>query len=169
MAPIKLVRHGRYDRKKGSPTEGKLVDAGREQAARARDALLEAGLGAGAIVLSSNAERARETADIIGQGLGARAVVYSRRIELGGEHTNGIRDLDAFLKRSLEESAVMPYDVTEGLVVVSHAPLLIAAKALTEAPDLNVDYGEIVSYEPGTWTNPLFSPEMEGYINTRIW
>jgi phosphohistidine phosphatase SixA len=151
-----LVRHGRYDRETmGLTDEGRDIDA-----PRALSILLAKGLGQGAVVLSSSAPRALQTAEIIAAGLSSE-VISSRLIEYGGNDVWGVKDLDVLVSRALSEAEAKPLD-DNGLVVVTHAPMVAAAMGRHHFRDVdNIGYGKVVEYQVGTWTNPHFRASEE--------
>ena len=152
-APIYLVRHGKdgYD--------GNLTPEGIEQSEYARDTLLEVGLGTKALLLSSNAPRALQTAGIIGLGLDT-LVHPSQRINTAGSKARIVQNLDTYLEETLRRLGLTMSD-GQSLVVVTHAPLIAVAKGLDIFDSGQVMNGEVVEYEPGSWTDLYYDESYE--------
>jgi phosphohistidine phosphatase SixA len=156
-----LVRHGKSGR------DG-LTPEGIREAERARDTLRGLGLGATALLLSSDTKRALQTAEIIGAGL-STPVNPSKRINIGGNEAEVVRDLDEFLQVTLGQLGLSRAD-GQPLVVITHAPLIAVAKGLTLDDANTIENGEVVSYTPGTWNGSyhlrvveeLFAAELNG-------
>lgn len=139
-----LVRHGDYDKYGDLSVRGREVDA-----VAARDRLILAGLGGGAVLLSSDAPRAIQTARVIGAGLGVEPKP-SRTINTQGNHAWNVRDLDVVVEEALREVGV-DVDPDDNLVVVTHAPMVAIAQRVLMS---EVDYGAVFHYERGSWSNP---------------
>jgi len=147
-----MVRHGSYY----SGRAEALTEDGERESVRARDELIQRGIGRGAVLLSSTAPRALQTAAIIGEGLSLQ-VKSSKRIEIIGNYPEGVSSLDEMLEAALSESETDTGG--EALIVVTHQPLINIA-----ANRHNVGYGEIWLYEPTTWFNPQFSSYDQGRL-----
>lgn len=140
-----LVRHGSYD------ATGSLDAAGREiHAPRARNELINRGLGTSAVLLSSDQPRAVETAQIIGTGLGIE-LALSNIINRTGNRPWYLRDLDAVIEEALNEAGVAIDGGSQELIVVTHAPMLAIARGV-ESKDIR--YGEVLEYLRNSWNNP---------------
>jgi broad specificity phosphatase PhoE len=144
-SPVFLVRHGRYSSEELS-FEGRTIDA-----PKARDELIAKNLGSGAILLTSSLARAFQTAEIIGEGIKSTPLA-SERIALGSNFVDGIKSLDDFIDRALEELDVKQ-EIGQPLVVVTHAPTLAVAKEGSTRGANDIGYGEVMEYIPGTWNN----------------
>jgi|GEM_PF-1720972 len=148
-----LVRHGSYDR-----PAGELNEQGMQDAAQAAEDLQAAGLGAFALILSSDAPRTMGTAHIIADCLSLGPVVPSKRMNVGGNAgPTAIDDLDRWILTALDEAGVT-LEGREGLVVVTHEPLIAAAQRSMDSDSRgDIGYGEVLRYTPGVWTSPYFS------------
>lgn len=149
--PVFFVRHGAYER-----AHGELTSLGIEQAETARMTLNMNGVGDEAIVLASDAPRAHQTAEIIVAGT-QRTLLSSTAIKKAGNAAEGVEDLDAYLGETLAEHGVNADQMTEQLVVVTHAPLVALVCGLTTRHADRIPYGEVAPYQPGTWQNPEYS------------
>lgn len=148
MAGIYLVRHGRAG-------ESELTNDGRREAESARDALRDKGLGRSALVLSSSALRAYKTAEVIAEGLGVDTVLSAPSLDRGGNKPEVIGSLDRVLEACLGGFGIE--EVTDGLVVVTHMPLISLAR-FGDRYEVTKN-GEVWEYSPGSWTNPEYKPD----------
>ena len=141
-----LVRHGSYN-----DDDDALNTVGREShAPQAKNQLIARGVGAGCILLSSDARRAAETAQIIGEGLGVEPVL-SPVINEAGNHAWSVKDLDAVVEQALSEAGVVLDGTSQDLVVVTHAPMLAIARGVASK---DIGYGEVLAYTRNSWNNP---------------
>lgn len=152
VGPNFLVRHGK-------DKQGTLTEQGVQQSEGAREELLSYGLGGAALLLSSDLSRAVQTAGIIGEGLGV-SVHASRRIAVGGNNAEVVKDLDEFLDTTLEQMGLERAD-DQPLVVVTHAPMMAIAKGLSINDIYSVNNGEVVQYASGTWSGTYYSEGLE--------
>ncbi len=143
-----FIRHGQE-------AGNRLTGLGKEQSKQVVNKLLSSGIGNTAIVLSSDETRALETAEIIAGGLGA-AVHESRRLAIAGQLPAAVKDLDVFLKDTLEQSGLKALGHEQKLVVVAHAPLLAVIKGLQLNDASNIENGEIIEYVPGSWDTSYY-------------
>lgn len=146
MAGIYLVRHGTAE-------QGILTAEGRRQAESAMDDLLRKGLGATALILSSNAPKALRTAEVIAAGLGVAEVMPSPNIKKAGNDPEVVASLDWVLAAELALHGVE--DTTSDLVVVTHMPLISQARF----GDMykTTKNGEVWEYPPASWSNPSYN------------
>lgn len=142
-----FVRHAEDGR------DGHLTERGIAQAEAARDYLLTEGLGAAAILLSSDAVRAQDTAKIIGDGLGVEVKVVERLSDISNhperkklDYSNSyLEDFEVFIagleKEFLETQEAGP------LVMVTHSPLL--SRMLINVRDYSdPENGRVVKWPP---------------------
>lgn len=164
MRSIYLVRHGSYDyHTQHLNHHGKTIDA-----PHAAEVLRERGVGSDAIIMSSVLDRALETAGIIGEGLGIQNVYRSVRIAKGGNNVRTIRNLDEFLGKALVECG-LDVQSEQPLVVVTHAPMVAAAKGhFDSGASERIGFGEVYPYEPHSWQNPGFSPGAESLLEIEM-
>lgn len=144
---IFLVRHGRHLR----PTE-ELTKDGIEQSEAAGRQLLEMGVGAGAVLLSSDAPRALQTSGIIASFFKGLVVTQSARMRIIGNKPDGVKSLDAMLDAALAETGVV-HEGGGSLVVVTHQPLIDIAAGGSE----HIENGQVVPYEQNSWNNYLYA------------
>ncbi len=145
---IQLTRHGKYEDQPEA-----LTQEGRLQSMEAVTELSRRGLGASAIILTSNAPRAIETATIIANGLRASRLIESRLIRDAGETISMVRSFDGVLEAALGIHDLDPATIGD-LVVVTHMPLISLVNH--GDPHEITEHGEVVEYVPGTWSNPDF-------------
>jgi broad specificity phosphatase PhoE len=142
---ILWVRHGQstwnvIDRMQGHELSPPLTDLGREQAARAAEALADQGV---VRVLSSPAVRARETAMIIADRLGLEVVEEPLLLEKGLDED--IASLGTRIRQ------LLALDLPDHTVAVSHGDTIgLAVATLTgDRPELPAN-GSIIGVDPNT-------------------
>lgn len=131
-----FVRHGSYN------LSGDLNTVGLEQAGAAKDYLLQEGIGRSALLLSSDIPRALQTAEVLHEAIGEQ-IITSDKLGMGSFSLN-IVDL-ADVLAEVAGTADFNIDDADGLVVVTHAPLVAAVKGPKISED-DIAYGEIVKY-----------------------
>jgi phosphohistidine phosphatase SixA len=145
MAGIYLVRHGMAE-------QGILTAEGRRQAESARDELLRKGLGASALILSSNAPKALRTAEVIAAGLGVAEVLPSPNIKTAGNDPEVVASLDWVLAADLALHGIEGN--ANDLVVVTHMPLISQAR-FGDIYKVTKN-GEVWEYPTASWANPSY-------------
>ncbi|HEX5744528.1 MAG TPA: hypothetical protein VFX84_03720 [Candidatus Saccharimonadales bacterium] len=129
--------------------------------------MIASGLGSTAVVLSSTAGRAVVTAEVVAEELGGAELVKSSRIEIGADWPglSCVRKLDDLFAKALEEEGAST-DISEGLVVVAHTPLVAAVDDGRLGRDWGIGYGQMVEYEPGSW--PERTDVNEEWLETAV-
>jgi phosphohistidine phosphatase SixA len=153
---IFLVRHGRH-----LHSTGNLTEDGKAQSENAAQELLKMGVGAGAVLLSSDAPRALQTSGIIASLFKGLKVMPSARMRIIGNEPDGVESLDVMLEAALSEADARN-DGGGSLVVVTHKPLI----EIATGGDY-VDNGQVVPYKQGSWDNYLYET-WKGESLTRI-
>lgn len=152
IGKIYLVRHGAYMHPE------KLTPTGLAQAEQAGDELLALGIGASALVLSSDAPRALQTAERIAAKLGVEKVFGTQFLGVAGLKPECAPTIEAVIEAALHENGLTPPADGQGLVAVTHQPLLSAVTG-----DQTYRNGQVTAYEVGSWQNPYYSEEMQEY------
>lgn len=144
--PTFLVRHGRYDRQ-----TDELTPDGQQDMLRGHAKLVEHSLGSGALILTSSATRAVQSAGLLYRNIPDSEMFMDDRLATHGNHPYQLDSLDELLHRIAQERGVEP-DTYNGLVVVTHAPLIHQAvnHSLRGANEAIV-HGEPYLYELGSW------------------
>ena len=145
-----LVRHGQYDQ-----ATGELNAKGIRDSELAAEDVIYEGLGASALILSSDEARTLGTAKIIADELSSiKPVIPSPRIREGGNSPYAVEDLDQWIETALDEAGAS-LEGTHGLIVVTHEPLIGIAKQAIHGSK-HVPYGFVMQYVLGSWENPHF-------------
>lgn len=149
-SPILLVRHGHDNHE-----TGELSGAGIDHAKNALLRLKSKNIGRHALILTSRATRARQTAGLLSVWLSCGLMTGSTEFTRYGSLPAGLESLDSLLGAELAAHNIDTKEI-EGLVVVTHAPLIAAAQGF--GPSMNYDiaapYGSVTEYVPGTWVDP---------------
>jgi phosphohistidine phosphatase SixA len=155
--PTFLVRHGSY-----SKDHGGLINDGAHEIKLASDQLVELGVGASALILSSTARRTRESARILNQKLNCKdddtdekGIIFDDALYEAGCHPVELPSLDDLLEEIISKGRATQADHT-GLVVVTHAPLI--ALAIQNDPyvipaRVTIE-GGVYPYKPDSWVDP---------------
>jgi phosphohistidine phosphatase SixA len=156
-----------YVMRHGSIEDGSLRDGSAETVRKNAQSLIAKGLGSSAIVLSSTAYRAAVTAEAMSRELGEVELVKSSRIEIGADWPglSCVRNLDDLFTKALEEEGAST-DISGGLVVVAHTPLVAAVDDGRLGRDWGVGYGQMVEYVPGSW--PDRTDANEEWLETAV-